>query len=422
MPNVAPETVRQLEQVLEICRNLSASLELDPLLSSIIEGASSLTASESSSIMVFDKESETLRFVAAPFNVAEQIKDISVPLEGSIAGMVFTTSQPMAIQHADQDERIFRTVDRELKSTTRSLLAVPLIYRGRTIGVLETVNKLRDAHYTEVDVTMLETLAAQAAVAFENHRLLEEQQLAYQQVIELDRMKSDFIAIASHELRTPLGVILGHATFLQDGATPEEKHDLEVIVKSAMRLKEIIEEFSNVDHFEHGLSRLRRSKVQLNQVVQEVTNSFRELSIERKIDIQVEGTRTAFQIEGDASKIAMALRELIKNAFTFTNFGGHVRVKLEQIPGFARIAVSDTGIGIPVNEQAKIFQRFYQVEKHLTRKHGGMGLGLSIARDMIEMHGGKITVDSVEGKGSRFTILLPVNLQTATAAERVFVT
>jgi signal transduction histidine kinase len=97
-----------------------------------------------------------------------------------------------------------------------------------------------------------------------------------------------------------------------------------------------------------------------------------------------------------------------------------VRVKLEHIPGFVKIVIIDNGIGIPANEQAKIFQRFYQVEKHLTRRHGGMGLGLSIARDMVEMHGGKITVDSVEGKGSRFILLLPIKVSDAASAERVF--
>jgi len=116
----------------------------------------------------------------------------------------------------------------------------------------------------------------------------------------------------------------------------------------------------------------------------------------------------------------MALREVLKNALTFSNPGGKVMVKIEpDEAGMVRISIADNGIGIPVNEQTKIFQRFYQVEKHLTRRHGGMGLGLSIARDMVEMHGGKIMVDSVEGKGSRFTLTLPVTLPEP-PADRVF--
>ncbi len=411
---------RRLELLLEVCRNLSANLDLDELLAAIIDSASSLTGSDSSSILVYDKESQSLRFAAAPFYISETLRGMPIPLDKSIAGLVYANAQPMALNRAAGDDRIYRAVDRELNMVTRTMLAVPLIFKGKPIGVLETINKLHDAQYTEEDVSILETLAAQAAVAFENHRLLEESRLAYQQVIELDRMKSDFIAIASHELRTPLGVILGHATFLQDAATPEQAQDLEIIVKSSLRLKEIIEEFANVDHFEHGLSRLRRGRVVINQVVQEVVNSFKEMSIERNISLALDAPKTAVTLEGDAAKIAMALREVMKNALTFSNPGGQVKVKVEHIPGFVKIAIIDNGIGIPVNEQGKIFQRFYQVEKHLTRRHGGMGLGLSIARDMLEMHGGKITVESVEGKGSRFILLLPVKLSDAKAIERVF--
>jgi signal transduction histidine kinase len=399
---------------------LSANLDLEQLLGAIIESASTLAGCENSSILVYDKESASLRFVAAPFYILEGMRTMSVPIDTSVAGRVYSTGQAMAINQADGDERIYRDVDKAINFKTRSLLAVPLIFKGKTIGVLEAVNKLNDARFTEEDVLILQTLAAQAAIALENHRLLEESQRAYQQVIELDRMKSDFIAIASHELRTPLGVILGHATFLQENASPDQVQDLEIIVKSSMRLKEIIEEFSNVDHFEHGLSRLRRGKVALSQVVQEVVNSFREMSIQKEIALSTELPKAPLSVEGDASKIAMALREVIKNALTFTNPGGQVRVLLEHIPNFARISVIDNGIGIPANEQARIFQRFYQVEKHLTRRHGGMGLGLSIARDMVEMHGGKITVDSLEGKGSRFMLHIPITLPAPTAEERVF--
>ncbi len=411
---------RRLELLLEVCRNLSANLDLEQLLSAIIESASTLVGCENSSILTYDKDSQSLRFVAAPFYLLDAMHTMSVPLETSVAGKVYTSGQPLAVNQAEGDERIYRDVDRAIDFKTRSLLAVPLIFKGKTIGVLEAVNKLQDARFTEEDVLILQTLAAQAAIALENHRLLEESQRAYQQVIELDRMKSDFIAIASHELRTPLGVILGHATFLQETSAPEQAQELEIIVKSSLRLKEIIEEFSNVDHFEHGLSRLRRGTVALSQVVQEVANSFREMSIQKEIALSTELPKTPLSVEGDAAKIAMALREVIKNALTFTNTGGQVQVKLEHIPSNARISVSDNGIGIPANEQARIFQRFYQVEKHLTRRHGGMGLGLSIARDMVEMHGGKITVDSIEGKGSCFVILLPTSLPDSIGEKSLF--
>jgi signal transduction histidine kinase len=285
---------------------------------------------------------------------------------------------------------------------------------------MEAINKLNNAHYTEEDITILETLATQASVAIQNRRLLDEAQEAYRKIMELDRMKTDFIAITSHELRTPLGVILGHASLLQDCIEKDHKEEIDTIVRSSMRLKEILEQFSNIDKLELGLSRLHRTRVAVLPLVKEVVDAFNEAAGEKKIKIKVDLPQTQFFIEGDQEKIAIALRNLVKNALTFTNEGGQVKVKVDQVPGYAKISVTDNGIGIPDGEQEKIFQRFYQVEKHLTRRHGGMGLGLSIARDMVEMHGGRIWVDSVEGKGSRFTFILPINAAQAAAAQRVF--
>ena len=411
---------RRLERLLEICKNLSANLDFEPLLQSIIEAASDLTRSESSSIMVHDNETLSLRIIAAPWDVIDSIRSITVPLDRSVGGWVYMHAQSMVLNHAENDPRVFRMVDRGLNEKTRSMLAVPLFYKGKPIGVMEAINKLNNAHYTEEDITILETLATQASVAIQNRRLLDEAQEAYRKIMELDRMKTDFIAITSHELRTPLGVILGHASLLQDCIEKDHKEEIDTIVRSSMRLKEILEQFSNIDKLELGLSRLHRTRVAVLPLVKEVVDAFNEAAGEKKIKIKVDLPQTQFFIEGDQEKIAIALRNLVKNALTFTNEGGQVKVKVDQVPGYAKISVTDNGIGIPDGEQEKIFQRFYQVEKHLTRRHGGMGLGLSIARDMVEMHGGRIWVDSVEGKGSRFTFILPINAAQAAAAQRVF--
>ncbi len=420
MAEVYSDYNRRLERLLEICKNFSANLDFEPLLQSIIEAASDLTRSESSSIMVHDSETLSLRFIAAPWDVVDTLKPISVPLDRSVGGWVYMHAQPMVLNHAENDARVFRMVDRGLNEKTRSLLAVPLFFKGKPIGVMEAVNKLNNAHYNEEDINILETLATQASVAIQNRRLLEESQEAYRKIMALDRMKTDFIAITSHELRTPLGVILGHASLLQDCIGKEHQEEMDIIVRNSMQLKEILEQFLNIDKLELGLSRLHRTKVSISLLVKEVVEAFQEVAGEKKIKIKVELPQTQFFIEGDLEKIAIALRNLVKNALTFTNEGGQVKIKVEQVPGYAKISVIDNGIGIPAEEQEKIFQRFYQVEKHLTRRHGGMGLGLSITRDMVEMHGGRIWVDSVEGKGSRFTFILPVNPAQATAAQRVF--
>jgi signal transduction histidine kinase len=224
----------------------------------------------------------------------------------------------------------------------------------------------------------------------------------------------------SHELRTPLGVVLGHSALLRDMAPENLRVDLDVIAKSAMRLKEIIEDFSNVDRIEAGLASLRRQRVMISTLVQSVVDSFKDLARDHQIALDFHVSQRNLALEGDESKIAIALSNLVRNALTFTNPGGQVQVRAEQVPGYIKIAVIDDGIGIPAAEQEKIFERFYQVEKHLTRRHGGMGLGLSIAREFIELHGGRIWVESTEGKGSRFTFLLPKSQAEAAAAGRVF--
>jgi len=422
MPIAYSDYTSRLERLMEICKNLSSNLELEPLLHSIIESAAELTYSESSSILVLDEENNFLKFIAAPWYMMETLKTISVPLDSSVAGWVFSNGQPMAIQHADKDERIFRLVDRQLTDNTTSILAVPLVSKGDVIGVMECINKNNNAQYTEEDVTIVETLAAQAAVAIQNNWLLDETQTAYEKMMQLDRMKSDFMAIVSHELRTPLGLVLGHSSLLMDTASEEQKQDLMVIANSANRMKEIIEQFSDSDTLEHDLAEMRRRRVSLSSLVREVIDSFRELAENRKITLLLELPGSDMVVEGDMDKIGIALRNLIQNALSFTNEGGKIKVKGEQVPGYIKITVMDNGIGIPPDELDKIFTRFYQVEKHLTRKHGGVGLGLSIAKEMVELHGGTISVESVEGMGSKFSFMLPANAAQASAAQKVFQT
>jgi signal transduction histidine kinase len=300
------------------------------------------------------------------------------------------------------------------------VLAVPLNYKGEQVGVIEAWNKAHEGAYNEQDLLFLDTLAAEAATAFQNNHLIQNTEAAYRKVMELDRMKSDFIAIASHELRTPLGLIMGHTSFLSENASEAQKQDVEIIAHNAARLKDLIEEIGDIDNLTSGASEIKRETVSVSLLIQHVVESFYEMAAAKKIHLSVESKQPNLSLEGDGGKIAIALRNLVKNALVFTNPGGTVKVTSEQLPGFIKIAVMDNGIGIPQNEQENIFKRFYQVEKHLTRKHGGLGLGLSIAKDMIEQHGGKIWVESVDGKGSRFSFLLPLNAAQVSAAERVF--
>jgi signal transduction histidine kinase len=231
---------------------------------------------------------------------------------------------------------------------------------------------------------------------------------------ELDRLKSDFIAITSHELRTPLGVILGHSTFLRELIQGEHQEQVDTIIRSASKLKEIIESLSSMDNQQTGSATLRERKISIARIIEDVTASFRDMAEQKGIALQVDkDPNQELLIEGDGGKISVALSNLVKNAITFTNEGGHIFVCGEVEGSFIKVSVIDDGMGVPIEDQAHVFDRFYQVESHLTRRHGGMGLGLSVAKAMVEMHNGQIWLESKEGVGSKFTFILPAeSIQT----------
>lgn len=407
-------------RILEVAGNLSDLPGFEPFLQSVVDAACELTGSESASILRCEPGSDTLLFIAAPIRQREFLRGVRVPLEGSAAGWTFRYAEPLMVHDTGGERRHFKEVDRLTGSHTRSLLAVPLLFRGDPVGVIEAVNKSGEAHYTEEDALFLAVLASLTAIAIREHDLQEKVEHAGTEAAELDRLKADFIAITSHELRTPLGLILGHATFLRELAGKEYHEQLDMIIRNATRLKEIVENLASVDNYENGAARVRQRQVSMSRLVQDVVESFHEDARRKGVALRAETGAGSLTVEGEAGKIEIALNHLVKNAIVFTDKGGHIFVNAEAVPGYVKVTVTDDGVGIPAKDLERIFERFYQVESHLTRKHGGMGLGLSVAKAMIEMHGGRIWAESVEGKGSRFSMLLPVNASQASAAEKVF--
>jgi signal transduction histidine kinase len=285
---------------------------------------------------------------------------------------------------------------------------VPLIVSGEVIGVLEALNKKDNAHYTEEDLTILETLGALAAQAMQNLTLSRKVRVARIELAELERLKTDFIAITSHELRTPLGLILGHATFLRELSGDQYADQLDTIVRNATKLKDIVENLSDVDNFQTGAARVRGSKVSMTKIVEDAILTFQDDAKAQNITLMVDTGGSPFYLEADSVKIGIVVSNLIKNALQFTDAGGHITVKVEEDSGYIKVAVSDDGIGIPVKDVVRVFDRFFQVEGHLTRRSGGMGLGLAVSKSMIDLHNGRIWAESEEGKGSTFTFLLPI--------------
>jgi signal transduction histidine kinase len=408
-PMAANERIDHLERLLEVVRGLTTAPDLESFLQTIISEAIELTNSELASILEYDEAAEELRFLAMPWFQRDLLRPMGVPLDGSAAGWVYRRGQPLIIQDVKLDQRHFKVIDRVTKHETHSLLAVPLIARGEILGVLEALNKKDNTHYTEEDQTILETLGARAAQAMKNEILQRKMRTTGTELAELERLKTDFIAISSHELRTPLGLILGHATFLRELVGEQYGEQVDMIIRNATKLKEIVENLSEVDNVQTGAAHLRSQKVSLAKIAQDVLLTFQKEARSRTITLNGEMSESPFYVEADEAKLSIALSNLIKNALQFTENDGHVTVKVQEASGFFKVSVMDDGIGIPEKDLPRVFERFFQVETHLTRRYGGMGLGLAVAKAMIELHGGRIWAESEEGKGSTFTFLLPAD-------------
>lgn len=397
------------QRLLEISLALNSTLALKPLLSEILTATCEIVDSEAASLLLYVTNADELRFVASntPGENHEALLGTAVPVEGSVAGQIARENRPIIIQNADQDERIYRSVDIRIGFHTRSLLGVPMHVKGKVIGVLEALNK-RSGSWTEEDARYATILASHAAVAIQNARQTEALRKAYAELDKLDKLKTDFIAIASHELRTPLSVILGYASFLKEDAQGKVSELASAVLNSALQLRSIIEDMTNLRFLHQGTLETHRENLSAAQVVRTALGELQALA-------QAKGQRLVLDLEQDApicvdrAKIGMALVNVLNNAVKFTPQGGEIRISLEQRRREVWIRVADSGIGIPPDLLDKVFEEFFQAEDHMTRRHNGMGIGLSIARGMVEAHGGRIWAESGgTGHGSVFTIALPL--------------
>jgi len=319
------ERIRHLEYLVGLARNLSESLEVDAFLQLIISAACEMTGSEVASILEPAEESGQLHFLATPWFHRDLLRSVKVPIEASLAGWVFQNVKPIIVADVTAEPRHYKGVDEADGFETRSLLAAPIVYKGETLGVLEAANKAGQEHYTEEDVSLLESLAALAAIAMQNTRQMSKVKESFDEMGQLDQMKSDFIAIASHELRTPLGLILGHAASLREAVAEEQRPDVDIIVRNAMSLKEIIDNIANLDNIRRGITKFRRRLASMRRIVEEVLDSFVEEAHQKGVSMSADISSDDLIVECDASKITIVLSNLVKNAVAFTESGGHVQ-------------------------------------------------------------------------------------------------
>jgi signal transduction histidine kinase/CHASE1-domain containing sensor protein/CheY-like chemotaxis protein len=289
-------------------------------------------------------------------------------------------------------------------------MAVPMAVMGRIIGTIE-VQSYKPGVYRPEHVTAMSMAANLTAVAIENVRLLKLERTARQAAEESNRLKDEFLATVSHELRTPLTAILGWSRLLEDGSVDHglSKQAIETICRNAKAQAQIVDDILDVSRIITGNLYLDMHPLEVAPIIKNAINVVRPTADAKGIKIETRLGATLALVSGDGNRLQQVIWNVLSNAVKFTNSGGRVTVRLSQVGSTVEIAVSDTGQGIRREFIPFVFDRFRQADSTTTRHHGGLGLGLAIARHLIEIHGGQITAESGgEGRGSTFTIKLPV--------------
>lgn len=397
---------KQLARLMEVSLTLNSTLNLEELLDSLIKAATDILGCEAASILLYDEKRNRLFFAASSGSDPGQIAKIPVPIDGSLAGTIFREDKAILINDVQQDPRHFRSVSQQVDFKPKSLLGVPMRIRDKGVGVLEALNK-RSGDFGPADEKLLSALAAQAAIAIHNARLIQALQSAYENISETDRLKSNFLALASHELRTPLGIIIGYASFLQE-ETGEVSEHAEHVLAAASQMRSVIEAMTSLQLLQAKGLTFKPRVVPVQQVLNAAYAEMRQIAEEMHHIVTFDLPTQTLLVTADPEKLAPAFVNILNNAVRFTPPGGQITISARQQRGNIQISISDNGIGVAPEQLTKIFQEFYQVEPHNTRKFGGLGIGLTIAKGLIETQGGRIWAESEGlGKGATIQILLP---------------
>ena len=230
---------------------------------------------------------------------------------------------------------------------------------------------------------------------------------------EVDRMKTEFVSLVSHELRTPLTSIKGYTEMVLDGDTGEINQEaqeyLEIVFKNAERLVALVNDLLDLSRIESGRIQIKSEPLDLNEIVQTVVVSLQQKIREKEQSLTVDIDPQATQVVGDRDKLVQAVMNYVSNAYKYTPPGGDIRIVVSKQGDFAHVSVRDTGYGISPEDQARLFTRFYRVDNSMTREIGGTGLGLSIVKQLIELQGGEVSVESALNEGSTFSFSVPLS-------------
>ncbi len=324
-------------------------------------------------------------------------------------------NEPLVINDAEDDERVDENF-RDLlinRLQMRSVVFLPLVAGGEWIGVL-TAQSTQATPFSDSAVRQMDSLADQAANVLQTLRLIEQQQETVEHLQEVDRLKQQFLANMSHELRTPLNSIIGYSEVLLDGVdgdlTEDAEEDVEAIHDSGKHLLSIINEILDLAKIEAGQMQLDPQEIDLPQFVKDIVHSGQILVKDKDVALEWVEQSEVPMIEADPIRVRQVLWNLISNAVKFTEAGSVTVTYGMHSDREVFVKVEDTGIGMTKEGVGSIFERFSQVDGSSTRRAGGTGLGLTITRQLVRMHGGEVYVESEVGVGSTFLFTLPIKV------------
>ncbi len=338
-----------------------------------------------------------------------------VPIaENPVLQKLLTTQGPVVIDDLSQQPQM-HIIDLPLRSPARSLLVVPLLHDGKIIGSISLRQVNQPRFWETVEVELAQTVAAQAAIAVQQARLYQTTRQQAEQLLQLDRQKTEFFQNVSHEFRTPLTLTIGPLESAVENGEGLPYDQAVIALRNSRRLLRLVNQLLDLQRLDAGRMQPRFRPTNLLEFVAQVVESFRPYCDKKQITLRTE-LQPCPPLFLDLERFDKVLYNLLSNAIKFTPAGGTIEVSLSAAEECA-IRVRDTGIGIQSDQIPELFERFRQADGSTSRRHEGSGLGLALVKELVELHSGRVTVESVYGEGTVFTVWLKPGTEHLAAAQ-----